>query len=173
MRGCSNGCIARSKSLTLEEKLSNYIPDSASGCHIWQGTISDLGGPRAIIWFKGKLSITVRVMWERFRGPIPDGLCCCHHCDNPMCVNLDHIFLGTRKENSEDMARKGRSPITRGSKSGKAILTEAKVLEIVKDPRIPRLIAEEYGVGKSTIDGIKRGRRWQWLTGLTPEMARR
>jgi hypothetical protein len=49
-----------------------------------------------------------RASWEILRGPVPDNLCVLHTCDNPACVNPKHLFLGTRKDNLEDMTRKGR-----------------------------------------------------------------
>lgn len=56
-----------------------------------------------------------RQAWVAAHGPIPDGLCVLHHCDNPPCYRLDHLFLGTKAENWDDMRAKGRN---RGRRSG-------------------------------------------------------
>lgn len=66
-----------------------------------------------------------RVSYEWAYGPIPKGLLVCHHCDNPRCVRPDHLFLGTHKDNTEDMMSKGR-----GNFHGATKLTDIQVLEI-------------------------------------------
>lgn len=69
-----------------------------------------------------------RYAWISTRGPIPDGLLVCHHCDNPPCCNPDHLFLGSEKANKNDSVEKRRHAF--GCKCGRSKLTEADVLEI-------------------------------------------
>lgn len=77
-----------------------------SGCFEWQGTLREKGYGR--LYHLGRLGDAHRVAWELTRGPIPDGLYVCHKCDNPPCVNPDHLWLGTNTDNMRDMVRKGR-----------------------------------------------------------------
>jgi len=71
-----------------------------------------------------------RVSWEIHRGPIPEGACVLHQCDNRSCVNPGHLFLGTYSDNARDMHRKGRAVIHRGEDCAASKLTEADVRKI-------------------------------------------
>jgi len=82
----------------------------------------------------------------------------CHTCDNKLCCNPHHFFLGSRKENLEDMVRKGRS--RKGQKHHNAKLTTAQIKEIRDSALGQRVLAGQFGVTQQHISNIRRGRRW-------------
>jgi hypothetical protein len=86
-----------------------------------------------------------------------------HKCDTPSCVNPDHLWLGTQRDNILDRAQKGRSRDQHGSEHHIAKLTEADVLAIRSDTRSQRLIAKDYGVTPGAVAMIKRRERWKHL----------
>jgi hypothetical protein len=75
-------------------------------CHQW--TAGTDGHGYGSFWFRGRMQKAQRVAWILRRGEIPAGLCALHSCDNPLCVRDEHLFLGTKKDNSVDAMRKGR-----------------------------------------------------------------
>jgi len=103
-----------------------------------------------------------RYSWELTYGLVPEGLFVCHHCDNPICINPEHLFLGTSADNRQDAMQKERLPC--GENHGRHKLTEADVRAIRAD-RISsqRALAREYGVSHSNICAIKTGATWGWL----------
>ena len=111
----------------------------------------------------GKSQYAHRAAWERANGNIPKGICVLHKCDNPACVNVDHLFLGTHADNMADMVKKGRSPRSNGEKDGNSKLTEDQVRAIRTDNRLHRKIAAEYGVTRANISYIKRRNTWRHL----------
>lgn len=60
------------------------------------------------IKYQGRVVPEARAVWMQAHGPIPDGMRVCHHCDTPRCIELEHFFLGTDKDNHQDRSRKGR-----------------------------------------------------------------
>ena len=109
------------------------------------------------------------VSWEIHNGPIPDGLCVLHHCDNPHCVNPRHLFLGTKKDNVHDMSEKGRRSLAnraRGEHHGSAKLTEKKVrrIRLLLSRRCSqRYIARLFHISQTNVSAINRRDIWAWL----------
>jgi HNH endonuclease len=105
-----------------------------------------------------------RVMFETYVGDIPSGMIVCHTCDNPSCVNPGHLFLGTNKDNSEDMVAKGRAAMQPNSprwrETSKDIpihrqqirLTPEQEVQIMADDRPAEMLAKLYGVHRATIN---------------------
>ena len=95
------------RGVPIEERMKTYsAPPDKNGCMEWMGSRDELG--YGDVGFRGKSTGAHRVAWELKHGPIPHGMCICHHCDNPPCVNPDHLFLGTHRDNAIDRFSKGR-----------------------------------------------------------------
>ena len=118
-----------------------------------------------------------RFSYEHFFGAIPDadgfhGTCVLHRCDNPSCVNPEHLFLGSNADNVHDMDSKGRrvNNQDKGSMHANSKLTEDDVDKIVEQlgKRVPQKeIAESFKVSTATINHISTGRLWAHHTGIS------
>ena len=102
-----------------------------------------------------------RLQWERYNGPIPKGLFVCHKCDVRSCINPEHLFLATNRENILDASRKGR--MAHGENHYFAKMNKDQVFAIFNDQDTKVNIAKEYGVCTTTIENIKNGTKWAHL----------
>src|SRR5262245_58279388 len=95
-----------------------------SGCWLWDGSYS--GGGYGTFYVGGRLKQMPahRFSYEVHKGPIPEGLFVCHHCDVRECVNPDHLFVGTQSDNIQDMLIKKRGNPRRGEACANARFTE-------------------------------------------------
>lgn len=140
----------------------SYVADrtitvSETGCMVWMlGTVK---GGYGKVSKDGRSKIAHRVIWEARNGPVPEGYVLCHRCDVPSCVNPDHLFVGTHKQNSMDMVKKGRS--TKGEKVAISVLTENSVREIRCSDGSYADKARRYNVHPSTIRQIMLRETWR------------
>ena len=112
-----------------------------------------------------------RVSWKLHHGAIPSEFNVLHKCDNPSCVNPDHLFLGTSKDNTQDMFTKGRwrmphYPGSKGENNGNSRLTASDVLAIRSlraNNLSQKIIAKRFGINKKTVAMIERRVTWRHI----------
>lgn len=143
-------------------QLGRYLP-GMKPCKLWTGHCEKSGYGR--VKKAGRKILAHRMIWEQAHGPIPAGMLVCHHCDNPSCVRLDHLFLGTHRDNKRDSTGKDRHalPDNRGERHGLSKLTEGQVWEILESSEIQRVVANRFSINQSTVSDIRRRKLWRHL----------
>lgn len=131
-------------------------------CWIWVAAKSSAGYGQ--FRMSGLLIYAHRYSWEISNGIIPPKMCVLHRCDNPACVNPNHLFLGTQTDNMADKVAKGRQragTAGNGEKNHKAKLTLADVMEIRKSSLSGKTLAQKYGIHPGTVTKIKLRQTWR------------
>jgi len=157
-----NGLKNKNTQTPIEFIKTRIIIDPKTKCWNWQKSL--IKGYARVSGNKGKKSPLVsRYVYEYIKGINPKNKLVCHTCDNPKCVNPDHLFLGTHKDNFKDMREKNRSAC--GIKNVKAKLTEKEVLQIRKlqNKITIKEMTKIYNVTKTTISRILRRKTWKHI----------
>lgn len=142
---------------------AKYRVDTDTGCWVWTSWFNHEYAGFSV---SGRSTNATRVTWALYHGEVPPrGMNICHACDNPACVNPDHLFLGTTLDNSLDMVSKGRH--SHGERHPTAKLTEAQAAEIraACASVTHAALASKYGVGVNAIYAIRNGKRWRHAVG--------
>jgi len=157
---------------TLERRFWEKVRPTA-GCWTWEASLDGRGYGQIAFKRGGKGNMRAhRVSWEIHNGPIPDDLHVLHRCDNPPCVNPDHLFLGTQRDNVQDMWAKGRASghfqagESRGVKNVNAKLDPDKVTVIrerAQSGESYASLARSFNVTGPAISSLVRRRTWHYV----------
>ena len=174
---CSRICSNKSRTKPVLSRIENLtkMTDGPDSCYLWKGYFS--GSGYAQLYANGKKQGVSRLLWELKRGPIPPGQVVRHSCDNPRCVRLEHLSLGSQKDNMQDAVQRRR--IASGSRSGthKKSLSNAdgrakineelvrKIRKRLENGATPAQLATEYDVPAWTIANIRYRRSWRHVGG--------
>lgn len=145
---------------TLETRFWSKVDKRGpADCWLWTGGQAKYG----IIWVDGvtRYRGAHRISYQMANGDIPDGMLVCHKCDNPLCVNPEHLFLGTPGDNVRDMISKKRNVTTPGEKNAMAKLNWSRVREIRAKGGNHLALSKEYGVSRRTISDVLANRKWR------------
>jgi len=142
---------------SIDVFFTRITKDEPEGCWTYHGP--KCGGGLAYRSFRRELAH--RFSYRHHKGEIPKGMLVRHTCDNPVCVNPDHLLLGTPADNMKDKVERGRAVgAKRGVANHRAKLTEEQVSEIRHDPRSCKVLGELHGVCPMLISKVKRRILW-------------
>ena len=145
--------------------------DRTGECWLWLKSTRSYGYGQ--YWFRRKIVETHRISWILTHGDIPKGMCVCHACDVPACVNPSHLFLGTQRDNLADMHRKGRDfshfreHPSKGEANRRAKLTEDEVRAIrtrYASGESLRALGRAFHVDFTCISSVVNRKTWRHIT---------
>ena len=153
--------------MKLPESFWSKVVKQPSGCWNWIGCHATQKHPYGLFTMDGKQHRTHRLSYEAHKGSIPAGLHICHACDNPACVNPDHLWAGTHQDNMKDSGRKGGH--SRFESHNGAVKLNRQQIETIKKRAATgekrTTIAADYGINDRTVRKIVSGERWGWIGG--------
>jgi hypothetical protein len=133
----------------------------ADDCWLWQGSTDMRYGTFRI---GRKMVKAHRLAYEQTHGPIPRGYEVCHRCDTTLCVNPQHLFIGTHADNMRDRNEKGR--LAYGERMGIARLKDAdvrRIRQLAAEGTLQREIASLFGIDSGHVSKIVNRRAWRRL----------
>lgn len=143
----------------LRSKLLARAQATEDGC--WEWTGSRIPAGYGSMKWNGKNHGTHRLAYEAFKGPIPDGMMVRHTCDNPPCINPDHLLVGTGKDNTRDSLERGRFRNSKGEANNLAKLTNEDVVAIRASNELPSVLADKFGIGCTNVWQVRTGKTWK------------
>lgn len=152
---------ATSTTHTHERFLDRIEYEPNSGCWLWAGATTTAGYGQ---FSAGRPVLAHRYSYAFYRGEIPSGYCVCHKCDVPECVNPDHLFTGTHKENAWDKVKKGRAKGNSGVGNHLSVLDDERAdwaRKAIAYGMGYQHVADVFGVAASTIRKIVTGETWR------------
>lgn len=147
------------------DELLRFTRPAQGGCMEWTRCRDDFG--YGMITVFGKSLRAHRLMFRLYSGEvIPPGICVCHNCDNPRCINPKHLFLGTKRDNMEDCVAKRR--IAHGKRIGASKLNRSQAEEILRASlgRFDRRkgeFARKFGISVRAVTALSKGESWKYL----------
>lgn len=142
--------------IDTKERFLKFVEKCDSGCHEWRSTIKTSGYGQ--FWNK-KPETAHRVAYKLFKGDIPEKKLVLHTCDNKICVNPEHLYAGTHKDNAKDMHKRANKPL------GRSKLSRVQVVEIRERYKARGItqtqLAKEYGVQQTAISRAILGQTYQ------------
>lgn len=146
--------------MSFEQRFWSKV-DKSGDCWLWKG--SRFWSGYGAFELNGKVQRAHRVAWELTFGSIPDELQVLHYCDNPPCVNPEHLWLGTKADNSADMAKKDRVAYGEAQGSSKLKATEVVRIRKLAGSMAQRPLARLFGVNQSQVCRIIQREQWARL----------
>lgn len=145
--------IPRSEIIVTEKDRRRFLAKvkRTRKCWIWTGAIMKSNSGYGTIGIGGVMRLAHRVAWIIKNGRVPELLLVLHSCDNPACVRPSHLWVGTQKQNIQDMINKNRG--ARGLSVG-AKLSEDQVKQMRSSGRTQQSLAKQYGINQATVWAI-------------------